>query len=473
MKQAYIYKIPFEGKYIVYRPLLHAAFIGNGTMAELAERLVGQPDAGVPQEHLEAKTFLQEIGFLEPDPPPPAYPDFKFQPCTAVLLLTNRCNLRCTYCYAAAGEQEPGDMPLETAIRAIDIAAENAERAGREGFELVFHGGGEPPQHWEVFRKTVEHARGKKLKCAVSMSSNGVWGRKERSFIFDNFKGVSLSFDGMREIQDAQRPTPGGGSSFSAVMKNIEEMDRRKFPYNIRMTITTSLLEKFPESVRFICGATDCRNFQVEPAFGEGRVGWRNPNAEDADRFIRAFIEALDIAEEHERDLMYSGARPWMTVCAFCTAAESALVVRPDGALVACYEVTDARHELADTLTIGRLTSEGPAIDGTARARLNKMRRERLALCGDCFCIWHCGGDCSSRCFSPDGTGHLRFDQRCRINREISKEVLARYIERSGGLWKAKIEISEEGTDRASEKSEERRQNTGCDDCELRCEKRE
>jgi len=448
----YLYNISFEEKFIIYRPLLHAAFIGNQAMVEMVERCLNKPGETVSKKDHQAYSFLKEIGFLEPDPPPPAPPEPRYQPITAVLLATNRCNLRCTYCYADAGEKESEDMPLELAEQAIDTAAANAKEAGIPFFELVFHGGGEPTQHWELLTKAVGYARSKKVKCNISMSSNGVWSDRQRSYVLDNFNGLSLSFDGTKEVQDAQRPTPGGGSSFAAVMKSIKAMDKKNYPYNIRLTISSPWLEKLPECVRFICEETGSRQIQVEPAFSASREGWQNPSQEDADRFIAAFIESLDVAAQHKKELMYAGARPWMTVCSFCSAAERALVVRPDGKLVACYEVTDFKHKLADFFTVGRLESNRPLVDEGARQRLTDMRQQRLALCKDCFCLWHCGGDCSSRCFSPDGRAHLRFDQRCRINREISKDILARYIESSGGVWRAKVKVLDEDPHRLRHK---------------------
>jgi len=440
----YLYTIPFEEKFIIYRPLLHAAFIGNKAMTEVAQKYVDSKEKNVPAEDQEAYSFLQKIGFLEPDPPPPAPPEPCYQPKTTVLLATNRCNLRCIYCYADAGEKPLKEMPVETAIQAIDIAAANAEKVGQPFFELVFHGGGEPTQHWNLLTKAVEHARNKTVNCRIAMSSNGIWSSKQRDYLLENFDGLSLSFDGTKEVQDTQRPTPDGGSSFDIVMKSVKVMDKRKFPYNIRLTISSPWLEKLPECIRFICEETGCYHIQVEPAFSMYREGWQNPSPEDADHFIEAFIESMDVAEKYKKELMYAGARPWMTVCSFCSAAESALVVRPDGKLVACYEVTDAKHKLADIFTVGSLEEKGAVINEGARQRLTDMRQQRLALCRDCFCLWHCGGDCSSRCFSPDGTAHLRFDQRCRINQELSKEILARYVESTGGVWRAKVEILDE-----------------------------
>ena len=414
-------------------------------MAELVERCMNKSEGAVSEKDHNAYSFLKGIGFLELDPPSPAPPEPHYQPVTAVLLATNRCNLRCTYCYADAGEKKSEDMSVELAERAIDTVAANAEKAGLPFFELVFHGGGEPTQHWRLLTTAIEHARRKKVECRISMSSNGVWSDKQRGYVLDNFNGLSLSFDGTQEVQDAQRPKAGGGSSFAAVMKSIKAMDSKQYPYSIRLTISSPRLEKLPECIRFICEETGSRHIQVEPAFSNNREGWHNPSQEDVDRFITAFIESLDVAAQHKKQLLYAGARPWMTVCSFCSAAETALVVRPDGKLVACYEVTDFRHKLADFFTVGRLASDGPLVDEGARQRLTDMRQQRLALCQDCFCLWHCAGDCSSRCFSPDGRAHLRFDQRCRINREISKEILARYIESAGGVWRAQVKVLDEG----------------------------
>jgi uncharacterized protein len=358
--------------------------------------------------------------------------------------MTNRCNLRCIYCYAAAGERETEDISLELCQQAIDITSLNAEKAGHSAFELVFHGGGEPTQHWEVLTKTIDYARKKTLPCNISMSSNGVWSEKQRNYILDNFNGLTLSFDGTKEVQDAQRPTARGNSSFDTALKSLKIMDDRNFPYSIRVTISSPWLEKLPECVRFICEESGCHHIQVEPAFKPVREGWQDPSVEESDRFVEAFIESMDVAGQYQRELTYSGARPWITLSSFCRAAESALAVRPDGKLVACYEVTDSRHKLADYFTVGSIKSQGPVINEKARKRLTEMRQDRFSLCSECFCIWHCAGDCSSRCFSADGKAHLRFEQRCRINQEISKEILARYIESEGGVWKAKVKIMDE-----------------------------
>ena len=92
--------IPIEDKIILSRPLLHLAFVGNQAMADLVFQLARHGSCADDDAPKEAMTFLEAIGFLQPDPPPPSPPDPAYYPTAAVLLLTNRCNLRCTYCYA-------------------------------------------------------------------------------------------------------------------------------------------------------------------------------------------------------------------------------------------------------------------------------------------------------------------------------------------------------------------------------------
>ena len=49
--------------------------------------------------------------------------------CCMLLELTNRCNLRCPVCFAAAGEKEPYDLPLDEIERQYDFSWRTAGRS--------------------------------------------------------------------------------------------------------------------------------------------------------------------------------------------------------------------------------------------------------------------------------------------------------------------------------------------------------
>jgi radical SAM protein with 4Fe4S-binding SPASM domain len=107
--------------------------------------------------------------------------------------------------------------------------------------------------------------------------------------------------------------------------------------------------------------------------------------------------------------------------------------------LASCYEVCDRGHELAGYFILGSLGSrQGVMIDGGIReAFLDKIERRRQR-CRGCFCFYHCAGDCPAKTFSQ-ASGEMSGSGRCRLNREITKNLLVRYIETGGGVWRGDL----------------------------------
>jgi len=433
-----VHAIPMQGKYILYRPLRQLAFVGNKAMADLVLDLARHPSSPSSRAPEQAIAFLRAIDFLAPDPPPPPAPDPAYHPTSTVLLLTSRCNLRCTYCYANAGEEPVEDLAPELAQAAIDHVCQNAAERGLPRFDLGFHGGGEPIQAWETVQRATAYARGKDLDCHISLVSNGVWTARQREWILHNLNSVNISFDGRQETQDRQRPFSSGRGSFKAVMHTIGALELAILPDTIRMTATSPWRGDLPEDVRFICQETDCPAIQVEPTFSPQRGEHRGPTQEQGEAFADAFMEAFEIARRADRQLMYSGARPWLTAHAFCTAPYGALVVTPTGSLVGCYEVTSDRHPLAPIFTLGHIVGSRIVVDDRARTALLARLEERRAQCQDCFCYWHCAGDCYPRAHAATGGRLDVASPRCAMNKEISARILLWYIMDGDGLWQGR-----------------------------------
>jgi uncharacterized protein len=432
-----VFAIPIEGKFILYRPLRRTAFVGNQAMVDLALDLVhnGASSGAALAAPEEAVAFLTAIGFLEPDPSPPPPPRPSYCPTTAVLLLTNRCNLRCTYCYAAGGEGPVHDLSPMRAHATIDQVYRNAVELGQPYFELTFHGGGEPVQAWEALQEATIYARGKDRPCRISMVSNGVLSAAQREWLLGNMDSFSISFDGRQVTQDRQRPFVSGRGSFRAVMRTFEALDRANFSYGIRLTATSPWQDQLPEDVRFICTETGCPAMQVEPAFNTRRGEHQGPTQEQGEAFVRAFMEAFEIARGAGRQLTYSGARPWLLTRTFCTAPQAALIVNPAGKVVTCYEVADGHHPLAEMSTVGRVDGEKVVIDGRAMDAFQSYLDQKRAACRDCFCYWHCAGDCYTRASAAARVAPQGTSPRCHMNREITSRILLWYIMNGDGVW--------------------------------------
>lgn len=432
-----LYTIPYQDKFLIYRPLRKLAFIGNGAMANLCDELSKKsPEAARSDD--EATRFLEAAGFFEPDAPPSGDggDPLGYRPTVCVLFLTQRCNLRCVYCYAHGGDGgKAPDMDPELARLAIGEACRNAVESGRAGFEVCFHGGGEPTEAWSLLKSAVEHARRAPLKATINLTSNGAWTPSKRSWIMANIDQVSLSFDGLPEVQNSQRPKKSGEGSHALVWRAIKALDAARLPYGIRLTVTDQFVSRLPENIRHLCDETGAGGFQVEPAFAQGRGKSDKMALKRQAKFAQYFMEAYDMAAERKRHMYYSGARPWLITSRFCEAHHSALVVGHDGFLAFCYEVCGRDHELAGDFIFGQLGEGGGAVidEGKRRSFLEKIERRREG-CQSCFCFYHCAGDCPAKTFSK-ASGELSRSARCWLNRELTKSLLVRYVEAGGGLW--------------------------------------
>jgi uncharacterized protein len=441
MNHMVLYSIPVGDKFILYRPLLRLAFVGNRAMASLVQRLArgGGPGEGPPIPE-EIHVFLESIGFFQPDPPEPAQ-DHAFRPTTGVLLLTNRCNLRCAYCYASGGEGAPQSLTVELARLVIDQVCQNAQEQERTYFELTFHGGGEPLQAWEVLRAAAEYARAKPLPARIGVVSNGVWTLAQRDWLMRNLDEITISFDGTQRTQDAQRPFPNGRGSYRAVMSTLQALDASGRRYGIRLTATPPFREKLAEDVRFLCEHTGCRTMQVEPAFHLERGGHIGPGESDAQDFAEAFIAAVEVARQAGRELVYSGARPWLVSASFCSAPYgTALSVTPEGQLVTCYEIVNTAHPMAEMSTIGQVEEGRFEVDEGRRERFLAYLDARRAGCRECFCFFHCAGDCYTRSASRLETPTERPASRCAINQAITRDLLLLNIQDGGGVWRGNLQ---------------------------------
>ncbi|MGD2253199.1 MAG: radical SAM protein [Anaerolineales bacterium] len=429
------------GKYLIYRPLLGMAFVGNQAMARICQELARE-ETSVESLSPEVKEFLQACAFMQPDPPLPPTPQDQFHPTMAVLLMTNRCQLRCIYCYASAGERPAQTLPLEIGKAAIDVVCANAQAQGLEAFEVTFHGGGEPTLAWKTMKHCAEHARRKSLKAKITLTSNGIWSKSQRAWILANLDGFSLSMDGRAQTQDRHRPFASGRGSFDIVWQNLVELDRRGVEYGIRLTAAQPW-EDFPRDIEFLCKETGCKKFQVEPTFHIKRGTHGDPRPGDGQAFVEAFLAAMEIAERAGRELMYAGARLGFVSHTFCTAPFGALIVNGAGQVVSCYELTASDHPMQAISVIGNMQSGQVELDLNVRRRLHNLLAQRREACQDCFCYWSCAGDCYVRALpSPDSAPAYR-GERCSINRALTEALLLKRIAEGGGIWRSPRRITD------------------------------
>ena len=98
-------------------------------------------------------------------------------------------------------------------------------------------------------------------------------------------------------------------------------------------------------------------------------------------------------------NLVYSGARQGMVCDSFCKVGSGGFTVTPAGDVTACYEVSYASDPRSKRFFYGRFDCEAGDFvfdEGQAR-RAFAPERAQLPVLRDCFCRWHCAGDCAAK----------------------------------------------------------------------------
>lgn len=153
---------------------------------------------------------------------------------SAMLVVTHACNLACRYCFVT---QEPSRMSLETAKRAAQMLLDNAEATGATP-ELNFFGG-EPMIMWDSIIKPLVLWLREDIKkpFTFSMTSNGTLMDDERLAFMQKYGiGLLFSLDGVKAVQDYNRPYHDGRGSFDTLAPLIPKILAQYPGVTLRMT---------------------------------------------------------------------------------------------------------------------------------------------------------------------------------------------------------------------------------------------
>ena len=125
-----------------------------------------------------------------------------------VVMLTQRCNFRCTYCYQTHASV---DQELEVIERLAAFLRQKDDR----GSKVIFHGG-EPLLRKDLVRRGISLLLGEDgvPVCTFGIVTNGSLIDDEMIELFCRYRfDVNVSFDGCREAQAFRILRPSTGSS--------------------------------------------------------------------------------------------------------------------------------------------------------------------------------------------------------------------------------------------------------------------
>lgn len=155
----------------------------------------------------------------------------------AILKLTAVCNLDCDYCYMfnladRTYARVPKQMPLETALEALDRLVAHARKHDLDQLDLTLHGG--EPTLWPLDRLAalLQAVRAvPDVRFTVGLQSNGLkpFSTALLELLRTHRCALGVSVDGPQAVHDAHRVTRAGDGSYTRIMANVEDLLSRGY----------------------------------------------------------------------------------------------------------------------------------------------------------------------------------------------------------------------------------------------------
>jgi len=439
---AEVFTIPVgPADYLVYAPARRAAFVANAPVIEFLENLKRGVFSAEADPDGSLVTLLRGLQMVDAGPEPHPYATYQGEPepVGVTLFLTTACNLRCTYCYASAGNAPAKFMTLETAKRGIDFVAANAVKRGVPEFEVGYHGGGEPAVNWRVLTDSFGYAQQRaaalNLRLRSSAATNGVLTGAQIDWIVAHLGSANVSCDGLPAVHDECRLTTSGKGSSAYVIRTLRRFDEARFRYGLRLTVTAEHISSVPESVEFLVSEFHPQAIQIEPVYLLGRGA--DAASAESDAFIEAFRLASRSAAERGATVNFSGARVGTLTNHFCSVSQDNFCLSADGSVTACFEAFSEDGPWAHLFFYGRPAADGQGyvFDQAVLEGLRKQAVQNREHCGHCYAKWTCGGDCYYKWLAATGGGDFSGSARCHVIRELTKDQILEKIAAAGGLF--------------------------------------
>ncbi len=175
-----------------------------------------------------------------------------FRPTRLEIFLTNKCNLRCTYCssrHLLAGAARTLSAPALK--RAVSVFA--AYGPGPGGPRTICFTGGEPLLEFPLLKEAVLHIRSLRERFDITVNTNAtLLDRSKAAFLARSGVYLAVSLDGGKEVHDAHRVFAGGGkaSVYDALLRNLRALPPDSLSgVRASVTVTSRTMPSLPDTI--------------------------------------------------------------------------------------------------------------------------------------------------------------------------------------------------------------------------------
>lgn len=380
-------------KHIVYSPLRGMAFFANDKAVQTTYKYLNGERLSAAEQKSELFNHLQKLEEIDVQIPQGKNNINGIS--EIVVILTQACNLVCSYCYAQ--ESRAKDTLNSIKLKQVIDNSFNLETNKTRRFSFI--GGGEPTVAWGKFKTSVEYinflANKNRVSVVITLTTNATLLTAKRiKWLKENNVKVGVSFDILPQIQNKQRPfNKGNGDSHKIIDNTIRNLLASGFSVRLRATITNDCVNLMSKMVRYVSNNYPrVRNLHFEPVSDFDELS----NVDYYDKFTESFFDSMKIGKELGINVYNSITRSFETIkTRFC---KGEFCITPLGAIVFCHRISSNKEKGFNHFKYGIIDDE-IKVDSVALSNIVSFAEEKMSACSNCFAKWHCAGGCAANRF--------------------------------------------------------------------------
>lgn len=348
------------------------------------------------------------------------------------IYVSSVCNLKCVYCALSSGElkidKEDLVIDLDFAFKGIDDFFRDYPSRG-----IRFYSSGEVTTQMYTFKKITQYIKEKnEPNTYLELQTNGYFSDVNADWIENNMDFVWISFDGLPEFQDENRPTVSGKKSSDVVIKNIYRFSKsNKVDVGIRITLMPEMIDRQKEIIDFL-NNINIKYISVERAYSSVNSQLFTEKITDPIYFAEKFINAYNYAAQKGIFYNHFNMVNFDEPCRFfCRACIPYPHLTTDGYVTCCDMAPYGKEKYLEytlpDLVYGKYDHESNRIiyDENQIHLIRQKNVDNLSrtICKDCDIIYNCAGGCLGQSYNNTGKIVSKCDWDCAVTKHLAKHL--------------------------------------------------